>query len=232
MRQSDLLLSESLLRSAIIENHQREMEAILSTEADLAFSEGHNRRMNALFVSERTKRTFVSVRRFLIRAIAIIAIVFSLFGLSMLINPGVRASVANVIVEWYKTFTNFRGADIGDMPATQVEPAARRTPLYLPKGFSETHSESVFGNITVEYQNNDGMTIYFYSAPSNALSDNVDNEHTTYSVVEKSNTEFHVFESADGAYPSSILWSVGGYYFRLTGYCPLDELWKMAESLD
>ncbi len=221
---------ESLLRQAIIENHQREL-ASLPSEAELAklyaFSDSHHARMKALFIRERRREFRLSFIQYAKKAVACVAVIATvLFGLLML-NPQVRAAVSEVFAEWYEKFTKFGFSD----SAPEANTSEWR-PEYLPNGFSEDMVDKL-GNMTaVLYLDEEGHEIRFsYNPKHGGFSISSDNENRVITPTLINGLEGYKIQGIADGFENGVIWVANGYVFDLWSFVYLDELIKVAESV-
>jgi len=221
-------LFEAMLRQAVIQNSKNQMAA-LPSEEELAkiytFSDEHNRKMKKLFAADKRRETVVVIFKWSkVVAIAVCVSVTLMFG-TLLTSAEFREAVGNVIITWFDKFTKFQSQD---SQFTEREWLLE----YLPEGFS-LHDSYRVGDIKgVEYNNSNGVTIEFSYSPSD-FSTSVDNEDREYEILLENNIYYHVFETTINDNKSNIIiWDMEEYRFTVMGNCDIEELLKIAFSVN
>jgi len=216
---------EAILSRAVNENFERELNEF--TDAELAemytVPERHQTRMEKLFKKEKRRASLHTAAVYTRRA----AIVITAFlGLSLL-NKDVRANIRGLIVEIYEKFISisFTGSD--------TEGKTEWRPTYLPEGFIETDVLEYGAFTDIQYTNDEGITITLtYSLAKEGLNISVDSEKRQYSSILINGEEALLFIAESERYENCIAWRQGGYMFDLWSLVDLEELQKIAESVD
>jgi hypothetical protein len=222
-------LFEALLRRAVIDDHMDEMASIPS-ERDLkelyTFSAHHEARMRVLLRQERRrermKALFVAARR----AAIIIALLGTIVFGSLLTNSEVRATVRNVIVEWFDRFTRYSYNE--GMSAVE---GIEWTFEYLPEGYTESIRIDLGSFIYIAYTDDENNEISLQYALASDISFGVDNEHSTFEILDLGDIEFYVYTAVSTDNPSIVIWLQDGYAMNLTGYIEVEKLINMAKTI-
>jgi len=220
---------EAMLRQAVIKNNRDEIAAIPSDDElkkKYEFSERHNRKMKKLFAADSRHEVFTIIYRW--GKVAVVAVCVSatlMFG-TLLTSADVRKAIGDVVVTWFEKFTKFQS------PAASEEFIERDwSPAYLPEGFLITNSIETNEIRNITYNNSNNARIIFSYRPSD-FSTSVDNEDMEYSVMIENDIIYHLFEATNEAEEKIIVWDISGYRFTLTGHIEVNELFKMALSVE
>jgi len=222
-------LSEALLRSAVIDDHINELESIPTEEelkARYTISHHHEVRMKALLRKEQYRILRYTIFNNAKRA-AIFAIILSALFFGMLMtNSEVRASVSNVISEWFDGFTRFIFPD---------NPTAHESTEwvigFVPDGFVKTERIDIGYSSLIVYANVDNIEVMLHYAPTGYISFAVDDEQAEFERTYFNGIEFHMFVPMAENYPSRIIWTQDGFAFLLEGHVSIDELLRMAHTV-
>jgi hypothetical protein len=242
LENDDDILFEAMLRQAVIKVQMKEMAALPSDEElreTYTFSERHNRRMKKIFAAERRREIFVSVRRWSKVAAAIICVTATvLFGI-LLTSSEVRAAVRNVFVRFYDGFARIEfiepelpicSAPI-DSPAEINRVATEFTLGFIPEGYELIDSEVLGDGIFNVFMDADGnLLIWDINTTDAAVA--VDTDNTDYRTEAHEGIEYHIFESRSEGYLSTVVWTQDGFVFNLTGLLDIDELMRIAFSVE
>jgi hypothetical protein len=224
------VISESILKQAVIENHDREMAEIPDNDA-LAklytFSERHEARMKALFAQVQRKETRVKIYKATRRIAAVIILVTAVLFGALLINSDVRAAVRQVIIEWYERYTRFSFSGSGEDVGKTVE----WYPSYLPEGFDAAETLNMIGLTVVTFINGSGETIKFEYGLADEIGISVDNERAVYETITDGVVEYHVFYGKTDEDRSKVIWGNDDYAFLMMSLIDADELIKTAFSV-
>ena len=224
-------ISESILRHAVIKNHNKEMAAFPSNE-ELArmytFSEQHNKRMNTLFkrvhFEETCKKVFVATKW--IAAILVITLT-GFFG-ALMTSPDVRAAVRQTIIEWYEQFTLFNFTESNEL----IE-FSHWFPTHLPDGF-EKEDMLVLGELAfLRFLHQDGRYILLQYGIAAGVGFGVDNEYVEFEIVWLNGIEYHILRpTLEGDQYAKILWYADGHAFLLQSSIIAEELLRVAVSIE
>jgi len=177
-------------------------------------------------IRRKFKRMNIAKNPVLKHAVAIVMCVCLIFGTMMSI-PTVRAAVVDVIVQWFEQFTKFAANPETD----NVSPVSTWVPQYLPEGYKNIETITQDGISQFIYSNADGNEIVFtYVTGIGSIS--VNNEKVTYRTETHGSIIYQIFESQEAGIDSSIVWDMNGYSFLISGECPIDELMKIAVSVE
>jgi len=221
---------EALFRQAVIDDFNEEIDSIPTNE-QLAkiytFSPKFEIQMKKLFTKDRRKHFIKTVSLYSRRAISVIIIVLGLLFGTLLFNTEVRATVGNVLIEWYEKFTSFTFKD-----DEIIDEKEEWNLNYIPEGYTLNNYEKL-GRITnIEFTNKQGDKIRFsYRPEGNITNISVDNENHKIDRGEILNNEAYFVNGIDNAFDNGIIWNMNGHTFDLWGIIPVDELKKVAESI-
>lgn len=225
----DNQLFDSILTEALKDRSKIYLSNIPSEDElsmQLEFSDGFKDKMSKLMGRYRRmadrRKVFIYTKRF----VAGILIAAGLgFGVLMLSQP-VRAAVQNVIIQWFDKYTQF------DFQSDSTEVEFKEYTLgYLPEGFVETDYFTATGYVSIEYEDLNGNDIIFEYSTSEGLSVGLDNENSTYSIINLNGTEAHLFESNEEGRRSYLLWTHDGYTFTIGSNLSIEEIIKIEENL-
>lgn len=222
-------LSESLLRSAVIDDHMNELDSIPS-EDELremyTFSNRHEARMRELFRQEKRRESKLLILR-IARCAAIFIVIFCtlLFGL-LLTDAEVRATVGDTIRNWFDGFTRY----------TFHEDSAADDGIewifgFVPEGFTRVERVDVGDSVLIIYVDAESNEVMLHYALGTDISFGVDNEQVKFELIYYGGNEYHVYESTSDEFPSRIIWLQDGYAFNLEGYVSVEDLLRMAKTV-
>jgi hypothetical protein len=223
------IVFDAILKEAVTANFRAKMEAMPSEEEirrEHPLSERHIRRMKTLFAWERRQVTLKKLWSISKAALIFLCVLTTITFALLMTNPTVRAAVRDAIVRVLEGFTSveFTGTD------TPTKDARDFSPRYVPQGYTQ---------FSVEEYGDNCLTIYM-DADSNILMLDiglpgfhaVDTDHREYYTKMQDGIEYHIYEARDTELYSNIVWSSDGHSFRLSGVVPIDELLKMALSME
>jgi hypothetical protein len=219
---------EAMLKQAVTLDYQRELAAIPSEKElskTLSYSPHHIARMNQLFASDARRKFSKDFFSFLKKTALTAAIVMLILSGLLLLNPNVRAVVANTVVAWFETFTQFHA----ETPMEADHFTAHWRPSYVPEGFAEIEIHEGIALVTVVYQRETARIFLNYARADGALS--VDNEGREYREQTVGQTLFYIFESLHDGGDNIVVWETEGVRFSLTSTLPVSELLLMAQSV-
>ncbi len=219
-------LFEALLVSAVTENSNRELEALLSEEElrkRYVFSHRFESRMRSLIKKESRRRALRVLRTVAASFLIILGVAFGV----MLISEDVRAVVVKTVVEWFDKFTKFSFSE-----STEERTYKQFEISYLPEGFIETETLQADELTIVSFSNefNQHM-ILKYSPSGEGLTISLDNEQREYKEIRRSSSILHVFVANDEAKDNTVLWEAYGYVFSLSSPIELNKLYSVADGI-
>jgi hypothetical protein len=228
-RESEPTLFDAVFAQAVIKNFEDELDQIpprQELEKIYSFSEAHIAKMKRLFGQDKRKDIFRKIGIWSRSVAAVIVIAMALLFGALLLSPQVRASVSEVIIQWYEKFTSFTSGTNEQENLENLE----FWPTYLPEGFSQ-HEVLQSGSINeISFSNTEGNDITLvYLESTGAIA--INNEDVIYSTVTDNNIVYHLFESKEKGTRSSIVWDMNGYRFTILSEYPIQELQKMAASV-
>lgn len=223
-------LTESILKAAVIENHNREME-VMPTEKEcsllIKYSYEHEEKMKRLFIQENRNEILKKVINISKKIAVVFLITLSILISFLLTKPQVRAAVWETILEWYDTFTRIQYS--GD-PVT--DSFIQWRPTYIPKGYQENEVTTFANTTLIIYTNRVGESITLEYSLSNGSSMAIDNEHSNYRLEIIEDIKLHIFEATSSDFPSNITCEKSGYCFVITSFIVVDELLDILISIE
>jgi len=222
---------EALFRQAIIDDYVDEINSIPSNEElsiEYFFSSDFELRMKRLFARERRKSYLVTISGFFRQAAIIFIIITTILFGTLLTNSDVRATVRNVIIEWYEKFTSF-SFNTANQDASYVD----IYPKYLPMGFYE---ESIveFGNFTqLIFVNNQGdhINILHNNHESTSIKISVDNENHIIENFMINGYETYLVTATKEEHENAIIITTGFYVIEIWSSLSIETLIIVAESI-
>ena len=220
-------LFEMFLYQAVVDCVYREAEEFalmeLPDEIEVA-SSSRAKDMRLLCLREDRKERFKRkgaprLRRTTVAAALVLAVLTG----SMMTYPAVRASVADVFVEWFDQFTKYTGSG-----ATNEDSAWELA--YVPEGYAETYRFQDDSEAILRYEDNEGNFLIFRYQAS-AVSISVDNEGMQYNRLYANDTTYELYESLNEGELSTIIWTEKGTIFSVTGYLDMSMLMEVVFSV-
>ena len=220
---------EALVRQAVIDNYDRELDDIPpreELESMFSFSDRHEAMMKALFCRDarrvKAKKVADVSKRMAAGFVLAVAVLFGL----LMTSTTVRAAVGDTLVEFFDQFVSIRYQG-------EAEPdlASEWEPEYLPEGFTFQEKETLAAVVALTYRNDNGviMTLDYSTAPRNVVYS--DNEYTGYTSVYRDGTEYRILEAESNDFSTKIMWEEEKYYFILASKHDSDELLNTALSV-
>ncbi len=165
-----------------------------------------------------------------LRTAACLLLVVSLSAATILATSAqAREWVARWIVRENDTHISYDFQ--GPAPADQM---AAWAPTYLPEGYTQTRYNDLENLVDIFYgTDNPEMQIHFsYQRLASGEGENLDNEHYTTSDIFINGIYGQLYTASDN-YPNMIVWfdESAGYSFFLAAQLPVNELVKIAESV-
>lgn len=231
-KQIDDHVFEALFRQAIIDDYTEEIESTPPNEKlreMLSFSAEFELKMKRLLVREQRKETLSKVLKFTKRVAAVFIIVTSISFCMLLFNYEVRAAVKNTVIEWYDKFTTF----IFQGEKSNSGQHKEWRPQYIPAGYLEITVEKIGKATDIEYTSDEGNVIHFsYRPKENDTTINVDNENHTIESRTINGYETYIIEAIIDDFENGIIWSTDDYTFNIWSVLPVEELIKVAQSIN
>lgn len=220
---------EAMLRRAVIENLDREIDAMeddVKREGPFAFSERHERRMKKLFARTLWRETFTSLSMWSRRVAAAVLIAVTLLFGALMFVPEVRAVVMDTVVEWYEKFTQFIFHSEENAAAD-----AHWIITELPEGYEHLDSEYGEDMSYVDYANplTGEMILFEYSRENRSIS--INNEEMGYSAKTYGGVTYNLFVAKNPEDFNKLVWDKDGHRFILRSTLDQDELLKIASSI-
>ena len=223
-------LFEALFAQAVIKSFENELAAIPpreELEKMYTFSDRHNAIMERAFKIDRRRDRRKKVILWGRRAVAALVISVTVLSGALMFVPTVRAAVADVLVQWFEQFTKYSSnPEIEDVISLSAW-----EPTYLPDGFAKAEQITLDGTNQVFYSNSSGQEIMLtYIEGVGVIS--VNNERVSYRTETYNSVTYEIFESQENGTENSVLWVVQGYSFLLNAEYSVDELIKIAQSME
>lgn len=226
-------LFDALLDVAVSQAFQEEMKQLPSNEElKVAYkpSPEMDTRIKKHIDKSRRKAKIKHFAKSSGKAVAYIAIVFTLLTTVALSVEATRNAIFNAIIEWQDKYTSIQFKDSGE--TKDIKQSGLYYPTYIPEGFKETATEKFGNTIMLVYANEAGEEILFDQNSDGTGKTSVDNENTIYREIEISGNEAHLFEGMKEEDANVLIWESGGVVFGLTS-SSVDsaELIRMGESI-
>lgn len=230
-QEADGELFETLLRLAVTQNHINEM-ALIPSENELSnyysFSSQFNKKIHRLIRKEKYTNAIRFLNKYLVTTAVALAIILVLTFCRIMMVQEVRATVVNVIIEWFDNNTDFRFTN--QMVPQESNVLCR--PSYIPYNFYEQSVERTGQITTVIYINADKQSIYFIYSPAQAgYSFGVDNDNSYYSLVSINGVDAHLFKAKSKKDSNHLIWQDSDTSFSLISTINYTELIKMAKTI-
>jgi len=207
---------DAIIKYAVTESVELRIADIRADNTAHVFSKRHMRRMNTLF--KRIGRR-VSVRVITVAA----AILLVMMNSALLSDYAVRGAVGGAVVTWFEKHVKFSG--------DEVSIAILWEPAYVPDGYIEVYRNQQDEGISMMLyaDADDNILQFLYDGDDNSLS--VNNEMVEYGQVMKNEIVYHTFTAASDEYASSVVWDMSERRFCVAGMLPIEELLKIAQSV-
>ncbi|MDR2599286.1 MAG: DUF4367 domain-containing protein [Oscillospiraceae bacterium] len=218
---------DAFFKQAVIDNFFEEFNLITEDDeisSQCIFSDEHNNRMISLFVKEKRKNSFnIAIRWGKHIAAAVFISISILFG-SLMLVPEVRAIVIDTVVEWFDQFARFN-SNSSEIAKSFNEPT------FIPEGFREEFRDGNDMITIILYADNNDVVIFFEThLTSTQLS--IDNEDHYYKTIQVDGIDFHILTAIKNYKENKIIWEKSGQRYILSSEISVDELLKMAFSVD
>lgn len=224
----DIVL-EAMIKEAVIANFEERMAAMPTEEQlrkEYTPSPEHVRKMKKLFAWERRCDFRKKAMMIAKAAVIVLCVTTTVLFSALMFNSEVRAAVRGTIVRFFEGFAQVELSN-SETPNRTVDSFSLG---YLPNGYELISSEDVGEGIFEIYSDADGNLLFFdIGLPDSIFSDT---DHREYREEDHKGIAFHIFESPNTEYDSTLIWEQDGFMFNLTGIIPIEELLKMALSLE
>jgi hypothetical protein len=218
-----------MIKEAVIANFNARMEALPSEEEMRKMnppSPEHIRKMKKLFAWEKrrdfTKKMLVHTKA----AALVLCVATAIFFSALMFNPEVRASVRGVIVQFFELFARVEYAPSEDTDRT----AGSFVLGYIPDVYELISDEELGHGKFKVYSDSSEILLFFNVQPPDVYSG--DTEQREYRHETHEGVIYHIFESRYGYVFSTVTWEQYEFMFILQGQITVDELMKMALSLE
>lgn len=241
--QFDAELSEevfdALLRRALIEDLQREMDELEKDESlhqPYPFSKRFQRRMDRFFRKEvyhKPNPALLVLRKVAVFAVCLLAAGF----IAMISIPSVRASIRTLFIQTYDDHITFSRTNPNAV-STPAEPYAvfdGYEVQYLPEGYEvvewNPEKDKCTGRFFNPIEDNGEIKFYAYEADLWFGPPSADSEHSKLTDQDVNGHEGYRFEAIDDEGVNKIMWLDENYCFEVFSLINIDELLKIAENI-
>ena len=220
-------LQEALLKSAFREAAEQDLAELEEKAKQLDIRYLSDKQLRALERLERREERKASARgNGGWRAVAMIAVVFSLmFGL-LLTQPTVRASVLDTVVSFFEKYLSFGfGAE---EPAVEYA-LGEYTVTYLPEGYELIDKQEQPHKVKMTFSNGEAElhVILYWTALRQA---DGDNENATVKSVTIGDYDGWLVQATDSTF-IKLIWGDDHHTFTIQGDLTGKEILKIAENI-
>ena len=220
---------EKLLAAALVRANELDYEEIPSDEElhrIIKPSQRFLRRKNAFlrnpnkFIRNQRKPIYLRVLQ---NVAAVFIVLTILLGAAMAVSPTVRAAVIDFVRSWFEDRTEYW---------TPEDDAEYEFSFgYIPEGFELLSEQVVLTDSIRVFKNGHDETIKVMISQGTHI---IDNEHSVYYQTSLNGRVTYVYESVDPQYSNRIMLydNTAGVVIAITSTIGIDELIKMAESID
>ena len=222
----DKLMKNDIMQEAlkyIVERDIKQVMDELEQEPDIETSPEFEKKMEILI--QKTNRKYVSIGKYSIRRIALIAIIAALFLTGCAVIKPVREAILNYWSEMTDKATNIHMqlVDDGDMEL-------KRLVLTPPEGYSLVSEEidEEMGSYSYEYVGANGEFLYWGQERINTSIVNINTENSkVYQIkIREQEVTCVVKEGSDHVY-----WTDDMCFYHLIGDCEVEELLKIVKDV-
>ena len=229
MNDIENIMLDSMLREAVTANFHAKIKALPSEEEMRKLnppSPEHVYKMKKLFRWERRHDIAKKLLPMTKAAVLAVCVATSILFSALMFNAQVRAAVRDSIVQFFELFTRieFTETDKGEKVATDF------VLRYIPDGYEQVKSDGHGDTSLTIYGDADDYVIFFNVSPTDTYAG--DTENRDYRTESHNGIEYHIYESHAIDNYSDVVWAQDGYMFSLNGVISIDELLKMAYSLE
>jgi hypothetical protein len=224
----DIIL-DAMIKEAVIANFHDEMNAMPSEEQlrkEFAPSPEHVRKMKKLFAWEK-RRDFT--RKLLVHtkaAALVLCVATAVFFSALMFNPEVRASVRGAIVQFFELFARVEFAE----PNKPDRETGSFVLGYIPVGYEQISREEFGKSVMTIYSDSTGNMLIFNINPVDSHAGDI--EHSDYREETHAGITYSIYEAHTSEDYTDIVWVQDNFMFGLTGIISVEELIKMALSLE
>ena len=223
----DKLMKNDIMQEAlkyIVERDIKQVMDELDQETDIKTSPEFEKKMEILI--EKTNRKYVSIGKYSIRRIALIAIIAALFLTGCVAIKPVREAILNYWSEITDVSTTIHMQREDDGDEIQFE-VIKMTP---PEGYSVVTEEidKEFGSYSCEYVGPNGEFLYWGQERIHTSAVNINTENAKVYQIKIRELEVTcvVKDGSDHVY-----WMDDTCFYHLIGDCDVEVLIKMAEKM-
>jgi len=229
MNNIENIVFESMLQKAVTSNLHNKIKAMPPEEELLQKyppSAEHIRKMKSLFFKERRMDVMKKLRSFTKAAVLFLCIATTFLFAVLMFNPHVRAAVRDTFVQFFEGFTriefNNHNGTIKDIQSFNAK--------YIPEGYVQTNVEDYGDSRLIIYVDEGGNMLMLNIGFPDLHTGDVDNRD--YRIEVHEHISYHIFEAYVFDDFSNVTWIQEGFMFNLTGAASVEELLKIAWSLE
>ena len=220
----DLILTDALKESMKIEFEEIDK---LTAEETHEFSPQFEKKMRKLINSIGRKDRIKKFKRFAVKSVVVLSIVFTLIFGGLLTQPEVFAAVQNVFRSIFDKYDKYEYLG-EELTSENFDNDIKFG--YVPDGYSLSKGDYSPIDVTLFYTNETDKIIFEYCI-ANFTTSLYDNEHSSYSSFILNDVEYHYYESNDNVFTNKLIWYKDGYEFGIYAHLSKEELVKIAENL-
>ncbi|WP_283609238.1 DUF4367 domain-containing protein [Faecalispora anaeroviscerum] len=227
---------EVMLQTAVTENFQKECQQ-LPTAKELTeqyeLSQPTRIKIENMIREANRRLKWRRIQKAAKKVAVIVAILIPVTMVSLLSVEASRNAIFNAVMNWESDHVKIKYQD-GAVSSSEPEEPGSSTikPQYLPEGFAETETAKIGLKNRTEYQNTQGISIYFELTPLSAEgSVALDSEHTTRKEIEIHGKKAILLVAKTSGGTSYLAWEDKTYSFLLSSEISPEELTKIAESI-
>ncbi len=217
---------DNKLKSAFELYNQRLIESLPSSEEllKISFSEAFERRMEKLLSLQKKSyyRLINTVGKKV--AVIIVAVIIGLTATTFSVKA-LREAVLEFITETHKKYTKV-STNIVQQPQNGFEKTA---PQYIPEGYVLKYEENYGTTYQITYMDDEKNTIDYDQSVTFGATLHVNTEGVDYEIIKINSLEGIAYVK-NGF--SCIVFADETYFYSLLGKVPMEELIKMAESIE
>lgn len=226
-RESNERLWDAVIKEALIESMNRELEETEQNMEAHNFSAPFEKEMNRLIKSIGRKEKFQEARKVLCKLTVTAAAVLGIMFGGLLTQQEVYAAVGNVFRSIFSTHDKYtyQGFD-EDIVFDNTKRLG-----YIPDGY-EIRSIFFGGNaMLMTYESIDDKTISFEYAVADGTSISVDNERHIYKEIVNDGQTYYFYEPIEENDSAILIWYDSGYVYNIDGDISEDEFIKIARNI-
>lgn len=224
----DDILSGALLTYA--ENEIRELNDI---PCEHTFSFGFERKITKIAKSISLRKAAKTALKGALKATMSAACVLGVVFMVLMTQPRVYAAVLDAVRDINTDHDEFTFPD-NDYSEGSAYLNQNIRLHNLPEEFVLRQIYFSDSDISITYESiyGDDIISFTYGISHSGSLICIDNEHHSYTKLNKNGIEYHCYEKTDDNSDNMLLWVNDGYNFMITAQLPMDELVQMAENVE